>query len=674
MVGRDTDGSGRSGRGARLAARGLLVLVLAAVVAVTTFVGGLLAAPLDVRAVPPAPKPVLLLGSDGTQFGQIRPAQRREVLRGEDIPEVMRQAIISAEDARFLEHKGVDPLATLRAAYRDLTGGRRQGGSTITQQYVKNVYVGNDRTFGRKIREAAVAVRLENRKSKDDILTDYLNVLYLGNSTYGVQAASKYYFGVDVKDLALPAPGQGPPDDVLALARASMLAGIAPAPSAWNPVRDFAQARARQKYTLNQMVTNGYVTPQVASEAFQREADVQPKKVTPPDPPSTAPEYADLVTAQLREQFADDPDQLDRGGLRVRTALDTDLQEAVTRAAREVLPDEEDPQAAVVAVDISSGDVTAMTTLRRAPARGDRPAVSGYTRGGFNLAINGRRSTGSTIKPFTLAAALEKGLTLDTRRDAPACDTISDPGAEGGSYRYCNAAGEGSGSRRLTLQRALQGSVNTVYVPLAIEAGRPRIKQLMLDAGVVADPDAFATSPTSFGLGTTALVSPLSMANAYGTLMNDGVHVAPRYLLEVRDVNGGLVSRADEQPPPVRRSLPAQVADQVVEAMSGVTEPGGTARSARQDFPVFGKTGTTNDSTNAWFIGCSLEGRDVCVAVWMGYDDESCGEDSTRSCGGMKNVNGVEQVYGGTLPAEIYDRTWEILEEVESRRAAEPTG
>jgi membrane peptidoglycan carboxypeptidase len=652
----------------RLVARGLLVLVLALVVGVTTFVGGLLAAPLDVRAVPPAPKPVLLLGADGTQFGQIRPTQRREVLPGDQIPEVVRQAIISAEDARFLDHRGVDPLATLRAAYRDLTGGRRQGGSTITQQYVKNVYVGRDRTLGRKIREASVAVRLEQRKSKDEILTDYLNVLYLGNSTYGVQAASLYYFGVGVQELGLEEPGAtGPPDPVVALARASMLAGIAPAPSAWNPVRDFAQARGRQKYTLNQMVAGGSITSAEASEAYRREAAVVPKRVTPPEPPGTAPEYADIVTARLQEQFADDPDSLDRGGLRVRTALDTDLQEAVTRAAREVLPDPEDPQAAVVAVDISSGDVTAMTTLRRRPARDDVAAVTGYTRGGFNLATNGRRSTGSTIKPFTLAAALEKGLTLDTRRDAPACDTLAD-------YRYCNAAGEGGSSGRLTLQRALQRSVNTVYVPLAIEAGRDRIKQLMLDAGVVADDDAFATAPTSFGLGTTALASPLSMANAYGTLLNGGVHVAPRSLLEVRDVDGRLLSAEPEQPEPVRRALSAEVAQQVVEAMSGVTDPGGTARAARQDFPVWGKTGTTNDSTNAWFIGCSREGRDVCIAVWMGYDDERCTGGQTQSCGGMEDVHGVEQVYGGTLPAEIYDRTWEVLEEVEARRAAEPTG
>ena len=660
---------GRRGRLARV----LLVAALAVVVALTSFVGGLLSAPFDVRAAPPPPQPVLLLASDGTQFGQIRPAQRQQVIAAEDIPDVLRQAIMSAEDSRFLEHQGVDPIATLRAAYRDLTGGRTQGGSTITQQYVKNVYVGNDRTITRKVEEAAIALRLEHRRSKDDILTDYLNVLYLGNSTYGVQAASTYYFGVDAKDLAedeTPGREGAPPDPGLALARASMLAGIAPAPSAWNPVQDFAQARARQKYTLNRMVADGWITPQQASDAFAREAAVVPKRETPPEPVSTAPEYADLVTAELRAQFEDDPDQLDRGGLRVRTALDVDLQESVAQAVREVLPDEDDPQAAVVAIDIGTGDVTAMTTLRRRPEKGDREAVTGYTRGGFNLATNGRRSTGSTLKPFTLAAALEKGLTLDTRRPAPACDEIADPNADEGRYEYCNAEGEGGGGQgSLTLQRALQRSVNTVYVPLAIEVGRPRIKQLMLDSGVVADLDAFGTEQSSFGLGTTALASPLSMANAYATLMNEGLRMAPRYVLETRAGDGSLVSRVPDQPEPVLRSVDGRIAEQVVEAMSGVTERGGTARRARQDFPVYGKTGTTDDSTDAWFVGCVREPHSVCLAVWMGYDDQTCEGVATDACGGMKDVQGVDQVYGGTLPAEVFDRTFELLEQ---RRASDP--
>jgi penicillin-binding protein 1A len=674
----------RRRRRGRRAARVFLVLVLALLVGATTFVTGLLAAPFDVRAVPPAPKSVLLLASDGTQFAQIRPPQRREVIKAEDIPDVMRKAIISAEDARFLDHKGVDPLATVRAAYRDLSGGRTQGGSTLTQQYVKNVYVGNDRTLLRKVKEAGLAVRLENRKSKEEILTDYLNVLYLGNNVYGVQAAAKYYFGVDVKDLDLD-EGRKRRDEGLALARASMLAGIAPAPSAWNPVKDFATARVRQRYTLNQMVTGGYITSEEASDAFKRQAAVKPLQETPPEPPSTSPEFADLVKAQLRAKYKDDEDALYRGGLRVTTTLDSALQEAVSRAAREVLPDPDDPQAAVVAIDIRNGDVKAMTTVRRRPAfvdkKGDeRPAVQGYERDDFNLATNALRSTGSTIKPFTLAAALEKGLTLNTRRRAPACDSLPNPGGEPNPYRYCNAAGEGGGSRgSMTLRRALQASVNTVYVPLAIEAGRERIKELMLAAGVKAaepteaNPNPFSTSPKSFGLGTTAEVTPLSMANAFGTLMNHGVHMKPRYITETRASDGAVLAREPSKPSG-ERAMAADVADKVAEAMSGVTEPGGTARSARQDFKVFGKTGTTNDSTNAWFIGCGRSPQNICLAVWMGHEYEACQGVQGRNCGGMKNVNGVPQVYGGTLPAKIFSRTFELLREIQAEKARVASG
>ncbi|MEX2290776.1 MAG: transglycosylase domain-containing protein [Mycobacteriales bacterium] len=667
----------------RFVARLLLVLVLTVAVGATTFVKGLLAAPFDVRAVPPAPKSVLLLAADGTQFGQMRPPYRREVIRPQDIPDIMRKAIMSAEDARFLDHKGVDVIATMRAAYRDVSGGRTQGGSTITQQYVKNVYVGNDRTLLRKIKEAGLAVRLENRKSKEDILTDYLNVLYLGNNVYGVQAAAKYYFGVDIADLDLDeTPGRGNRRDPgLALARASMLAGIAPAPSAWNPVKDFATARHRQKYTLNQMVINQHITSEQASDAFKRRDAVIPLQEGPPEPPSTAPEFADTVTELLRAQYKDDEDALYRSGLRVTTTLDMDLQEAVSRAAREVLPDPEDPQAAVVAIDITNGDVKAMTTLRRYPAKGDRPAVQDYQRFGYNLATRAYRSTGSTIKPFTLAVALEKGLTLETRRPAPGCDSMPDKFSKGGVYRYCNAAGEGSGSRgSLTLRKALQASVNTVYVPLAIEVGRDDIKDTMLAAGVkvappsAANPNPFATSPKSFGLGTTAEVTPLSLANAFGTLMNHGVHMEPRYLQETRTADREVVTEEPGKPEPAGRAMPAEVADLVVEAMSGVTEPGGTARAAKQGFLVYGKTGTTNGSIDAWFVGCARSPQNLCIATWLGYDDQTCEGIQSRACGEMKNIQGVKQVYGGTLPAKIFARTFEILREIQVDRARTAAG
>ena len=469
------------------------MLLLALVVGTAAFVDGLLNAPFDEKQVPPPPKPVLILASDGTQIGSIRPVKRRELVPASAIPPVMRQAIISAEDERFLEHSGVDVLGTARAFLRDLTGGSTQGGSTITQQYVKNVYVGNERTFTRKIKEAAIAVRLEQRESKDQILTNYLNVLFLGNGTYGVQAASRYYYGVDVKDLDLD-PATGKRDPVLALARASLLAGIVPAPSTYNPVHDLALAKGRQRYVLNRMVVGGKITPEQAGDAYLKPVTIVREQ--PPPTETTAPEFADLVESQLRVKYAsaNDEDLLFRGGLRVSTTLDPKWQAAVTQAAHEVLPDATDPEAAGVAVDPRNGDVKALTTLRRYPRKTDpsgavREAANGYDRGGFDLATNGHRSTGSTIKPFTLAVALEKGHALTERRSAPACGSISNPGGKPNPYTFCNAGDSGyAGS--LSLRQALQKSVNTVFVPLAIEVGRKDIANLVQAAGAKADPAA----------------------------------------------------------------------------------------------------------------------------------------------------------------------------------------
>ena len=658
----------------RLVARTLLVGLLAVLLGATTFVTGLLAAPFDEKQVPPPPKPVLILASDGTQIGSMRPTKRREIVPPEAIPQVMRDAIIAAEDERFLEHNGVDPLSITRAFLRDVTGGQKQGGSTLTQQYVKNVYVGSDRTLTRKVREAAIAYRLEKRKSKEQILTDYLNVLFLGNGTYGVQAASRYYFGVDVRDLDLDvATAQRDPG--LGLARATMLAGIAPAPSAWNPVKDLTLAKARQRYTLNRLVIDGKITPEQAGDAYARELVLVQE--TPPPPETTAPEFADLVADAVRAKYttAEDEDLLYRGGLRVRTTLDVTWQEAVTQAAREVLPDANDPQAAVVAIDPRNGDVKAMTTLRRYPKKVDaqgnvREPTDGYQRFGFNLATDAHRSVGSTIKPFTLAEAVKQGYSLNQRRSAPGRDCIANPGGEPNPYCYANAGESGYGGR-LTLRTALQKSVNTVFVPLANEVGRENVAQLLLAAGAKPSP-AFPikSGNLSFGLGAGVEVTPLSMANAFGTLVNSGKHVPPRFTLETKNEAGAVLEQAGE--PAAQQVMPPEVAEAVTDAMSGVTSGGGTAPRARQPFPIYGKTGTTNDSVDAWFIGCAREPHHLCLAVWMGFEDQNCSGVQSRSCGGMLGVNGVKQVYGGTLPAAIFARAMELQREIAARKAAPP--
>ncbi|MCU1588230.1 MAG: pbpF 1 [Frankiales bacterium] len=661
--------------------------MLCLVVGSITFVGGLLAAPIDFAVAPP-PTAALLLASDGRQLATILPPERREKVEAADIPQVMRNAIISAEDERFLKHSGVDPLATIRAAFRDLTGGVSQGGSTLTQQYVKNAYVGNERSALRKIREAALAVRLEQKLSKQEILTDYLNALYLGNGLYGVQAASKYYFNVPVKDLDLNTKTHKR-DPILGLARASMLAGIAPAPSVWNPVKDFRTARIRQQYTLNRMVVGGYASPQQVSDAYH--LDVTPLRISPKEPPNAAPEFVDYVTAKikadLKAKSKSDPllgeDLLYRGGLRITSTLDLDLQQAFRRAIDEVLNDPaHDPQAAIVAVDYRNGEIRAMATARRAPARVDnktgavtRKAITGYEpKLGFNLASNAQRSSGSTIKPFTLAQALIEGQTLSTSRFAPNCLSIRNPGGTPDPYRFCNSDKSEAGT--FSLRRALADSVNTVYLPLAREVGRGKVAALAEKAGLSG---SIKPGNLSFGIGAGVEITPLSEAVAYGTLANDGVHLSPRSYTEVRTgasgTNRGEVVDITGKHPGTRVMKPS-IAQDVVKAMTDVVQYG-TGTAARQPFPVFGKTGTTNDSTDAWFTGC-IPDQHICVATWMGYEDISCRSDTTHvvgtACGGMKGIHGVRQVFGGTLPARIFARAQQLLREIKADRKAGGSG
>jgi len=262
----------RSARLRRRRRQVVLWLVLAAVAGTVTFGAGLLAAPVDYTFQPEAPQAVLLLDMHGRPFATIRSPQNEDPVTSDQIPVVMKDAIVAAEDERFFAHSGVDPLAAVRALWRDVSGASLQGGSTITQQYVKNVYTGDQRTALRKLREASLAVRLEQHLSKDQILTRYLNTLYLGNGTAGVQAASRFYFGVPITQLDInPATGQpgdaGMDGPTLALARAATLAGMAPAPSVWNPLHDRKAARVRELYVLNRMIANKMISPQQASAA-----------------------------------------------------------------------------------------------------------------------------------------------------------------------------------------------------------------------------------------------------------------------------------------------------------------------------------------------------------------------------------------------------------------------
>src|SRR3954449_5224955 len=242
----------RSARMRRRRRQIALWMVVALVVGIGAFGAGLLAAPIDYNFQPVPPQAVYLLDSSGKVFATIRAPQDQEPVSSAAIPTVMKDAVVAAEDERFFAHSGVDPLAMFRAFWRDVSGAHLQGGSTITQQYVKNVYTGSQRTALRKLREASLAIRLEQHLSKEQILTRYLNTLYLGNGAAGVQAASKYYYGVPIQQLDVNR-ATGERDETLALARAATLAGFVPAPSLYNPVKNPRIARERDLYVLNQM-------------------------------------------------------------------------------------------------------------------------------------------------------------------------------------------------------------------------------------------------------------------------------------------------------------------------------------------------------------------------------------------------------------------------------------
>jgi penicillin-binding protein 1A len=607
--------------------------VVGILVGAGSFGAGLLAAPIDYDFQPLPPQAVLLLDHQGRVFATIRAPQDQEPVRSEQIPAVMKKAIVAAEDERFFEHSGVDPLAVVRALWRDVTGANLQGGSTITQQYVKNIYTGSERTALRKMREASLAVRLEQHLTKDQILTRYLNTLYLGNGTAGVQAASRYYFGVPIQDLDLDRRS-GQRDPKLALARAATLAGFVPAPSAWNPVADPEQARTRQIYVLNRMIKSGVITSQEASDAA---ANGLPRIVatSQPDAPTVAPEFRDYVAEQLKGTLAfSDTTLFNSGGVKVRTTLDLDLQKAAVHAIRTVLPGKSGPEAAVVAVDPRTGDIRALTT---------KTTGKGYQKGGFDLARDARRSTGSTIKPFTLALALQKGHTLDEPHSAPQCVDVP--------YHVCNAE---SGSSYQTLRTALVHSINTVYGPLAVELGLRNVVDLMRDAGMRVDPLAKGNDGKPFPAQALGVqVSPLDEAVGFSTLVNHGIQHGPRSVMKVTSAGTGKLFEAPSKPAG-DKAIPRAVADQVTEAMQEVVESG-TATAARQPFPVYGKTGTTDDFTNAWFTGCT---RTLCMAVWMGYNKPYL--QHGRVPHSMENIAGQSGgVYGGTLPARIFAETWD---------------
>jgi penicillin-binding protein 1A len=571
-----------------------------------------------------------IFAADGSLLATLRGDENRVVVKSEDIAPVMKQAIVAVEDRRFWEHRGVDIRGIARALWADIRQKQlAQGGSTITQQFVKNMLLqANDRTIARKVKEAALAWQLERRWSKDRILTAYLNTIFFGNQAYGVHMASRIYFRKNPSDLTL--------------AEAALLAGIPSNPALYDPIQNPAGARDRRSTVLALMLAQGLITAEDVEEA---EAEPLPTRVYLPGSQGPEGHFVEYVKQQLLPYYGQN--ELYGGGLRVQTSLDLRLQEAAREAIEEWLPDPKGPEAALVAVDPRDGRVLAMASGQS------------FRKSQFNLAVQGERQPGSAFKPFVLAAALEEGIAPETTfTSQPTLINLGDKLWSVANY-------ENSYLGTIDLVKATTFSDNAVYAQLTAQVGPENVAKMAHALGVSSRLREFF----AIGLGVEA-VNPLEMARAFSTFANAGERIdgavlgnTPRSVLWVaRDCDGVTrkaskdnCSGVDENAPVPKRALDANKAAILTSILQTVVSDGTGKRAALSDRSVAGKTGTTENYGDAWFVGYTPQ---LAVAVWVGYPKE-LRPMLTEFEGGP--------VAGGTYPAEIWKtfstRALEILEE-----------
>lgn len=568
-------------------------------------------APIDLSRERPLALRTTITAADGTLLARLF-RENRELAALERMSPMLVDAVLAAEDARFFDHPGYDLRSIARAAIVNISEGKVvQGGSTITQQYVKNTFFRHPaRTLERKARELRLAIEVERRYSKDEILERYLNTVYLGQGAYGAQAAMETYFG------------RGRSPSSLKLPEAALLAALIKAPSFYDPREHPNRARRRRNWVIGRMAELDMVTDRAAGRARRRRIDVLP---SPPQLSTRQPYFVEAVKQEIvrNRRLGKTPEDreklLYRGGLEIETTLDRRLQSYAEDAVESVLGEPGDPEVALVAIRPKSGEIVAMVGGRD------------WSRSQVNLAL-GRmgggsgRQPGSSFKPIATAAALESGIGLGTRFDAaPAIFHLPD----GSTWTVRNSEGTSSGS--LPLDSALVRSVNGVFARLALELGAGRIATQAELMGIQSPLPAYP----SIVLGSGE-VSVLDMAAAYATLANGGTAIEPTTIHKVTLGTGEVLRPAQEivrdAVSPGNAYLLTKVLEQVIER--------GTGRAAAIGRPAAGKTGTTNDYTDAWFVGYTPE---LVTSVWVGYEYPRP----------MTSVHGIP-VFGGTFPALIW--------------------
>jgi penicillin-binding protein 1A len=548
-------------------------------------------------------------GDGHTILAVLRGSQSRVLVQSADIAPAMKQAIVATEDRRFYEHRGIDIRGMARAFWADVRHKSAvQGGSTITQQFVKNQLTGSQRSITRKLKEAALAWQLEQRWSKDKILTAYLNTIYFGNGAYGVERAALTYFGHSAKKLTMP--------------EAALLAGIPEDPSLYDPVAHPKHALARRTTVLRLMLQQGVIA-QADYRRYVRAPMPRPQDVHLSGVMGQAPYFGEYVKQQLIGDKQFGPKRVFGSGYRVYTTIDLELQKLAGEAIRKYLPSSTGPQAALVAINPDTGAVLAMY------------GGANFHESQFNLAVQGERQPGSSFKPFVLATALKQGISpLTTFTSKPVSLFLGD--------KYWNVHNfEGEYLGPIDLVKAISASDNSVFAQLTQVVGPENVARTAHELGVTSHLDGVL----SIGLGTQ-IVTPLEMARGYATFANSGYRVdgkvfgnQARAITKIDDVNGRTVYSND----PVKRQVLTPVEDELLtQLLEGVVTSGTGTAAALPDRTVAGKTGTTENYGDAWFVGYTPQ---LVTAVWVGYPN------GLRPM--LTEFHG-RPVVGGTFPALIW--------------------
>jgi penicillin-binding protein 1A len=590
----------------------LLLLTILGIVCSVTFTLGLVTAIADdVPTLDPfntqreERNGYIYAGDGKTVLAVLRGDESRVLVDSSEIAPIMKQATVAVEDRRFWEHRGVDLRGIIRAVWADIRNREFvQGASTITQQLVRSTYIQPDRTISRKLKEAALAWQLERKWSKDRILTAYLNTIYFGNNAYGIEMAARVYFQKKAAELTLP--------------EAALLAGMLRNPAAYDPISNPTRALERRNYVLALMLGQDLITKDqydTARTAPLPSAD----EVRLPGTRGPAQYFTEYVKQQLVEYYGSG--KVFGGGLKVYTSIDLGLQKLAREAIDKWLTRPDGPAAALVAVDPRDGRILAMI------------GGEGFSKSQFNLATQGERQPGSSFKPFVLAAALAKGISPQTTfQSRPQVVNLGDKLWAVRNY-------ENAYLGTVDLETATIVSDNTVYAQLTALVGPQNVATMARKLGIGSPLEGFV----GIGLGNEA-VNPLEMARAYASFANGGARVdgsllgdRPRAILAVDD------GRHQDFNEPVKRQILSEDSTAILNSvLTDVVVEGTGRRAGLDDRPTAGKTGTTENYGDAWFVGYTPQ---LAVAIWVGYPD--------RLQPMMHEFSG-DPVAGGTYPALIY--------------------